>query len=53
MMLVFLYGENELGFAGPSEFGSNVNSRIEVKYISCSPDPVGNSFCSWEFIINQ
>lgn len=39
----------KLGLAGFREFAKTVDARIKVKSVSCPPDPVGDSFCAWEF----
>jgi hypothetical protein len=42
----------KLGLTGFREFAKTVDARIKVKCVSCPPDPVGDSFCAWEFTMN-
>ena len=40
-----------VGIVEFSRFAETVDSRIRTQCISCPPDPIGDSFCAWQFSI--
>ena len=43
----------QFGLAGFREFAKTIDPGIHVECASCPPDAVGNSFCSWLFIVDE
>lgn len=41
-----------VGIVEFSQFAKTVDSRIRVQCINCPPDPIGDSFCAWQFSLD-
>ncbi len=41
-----------VGIVEFSQFARTVDERIRTQCISCPPDPIGDSFCAWQFSID-
>jgi hypothetical protein len=42
-----------VGMVEFSQFAKAVDPRIKTKCIACPPEPVGDFYCGWEFIIDS
>lgn len=43
----------EVGIVEFTNFAKTIDNRIQTRCISCPPDPVKDSYCSWEFWIDS
>jgi len=41
-----------VGLVEFSQFAKTIDPRIQTKCLACPPDPVGDFYCGWEFIID-
>ncbi|TAK56056.1 MAG: hypothetical protein EPO24_11545 [Bacteroidetes bacterium] len=48
-----LFPCKSVGMVEFSQFAKTIDTRIQAQCVSCPPDPVGDTYCAWEFTVEK